>query len=107
MSREAAFAFLREVSENASTEQELQRAIQAVGGGSVAIAAMVGFGAGRGHGFAAGDLEGVLKDQAGLKATTGELSADELRRVSGGFNPQPEPPGLPIPEWLVHVVLIH
>ena len=88
MSREAAAAFLATLAANANLRAELDAHIH---GAADKVDAFVAFAVRKGHQFAAADLAAALAAQA-------EMSEEQLDRIAGGFNPQPDPPGSQIDE---------
>jgi predicted ribosomally synthesized peptide with nif11-like leader len=83
MSREAAVAFLATIAANANLRSELDAHLH---GARDQVDAFVEFAARKGHQFAPADLAAALAAQA-------EMSEEQLDRIAGGFNPQPDPPG--------------
>ncbi len=81
MSIETAEGFIKKLNTDTAMQQKLQRL------GNVDSDAMVRFAAGEGFTFTASDLS------QSLKAYAEELDESSLEHVAGGFNPQPEPPG--------------
>ena len=88
MSQEAAAAFLATLAANANLRSELDAQIHSA---ADKVDAFVAFAARKGHQFAPADLAAALAAQA-------EMSEEQLDRIAGGFNPQPDPPGAQLEE---------
>ena len=87
MSRENAERFLESVASDRSIEAELETAAET--GSDIAVAA-VELGRGRGLDFTSEEFARAVDD---TRSHWGEiLGDDDLAGVSGGINPQPEPP---------------
>jgi hypothetical protein len=89
MSQEAVARFLDLVASDAAAETAMNAAAQQ--GADIAAAAV---GLGRKHDLEFSAEEFVSAVQAFRREHPGQLDEAELAGVSGGFNPQPEPPGV-------------
>ena len=87
MSEQSAVEFLRKVSEDEVFGGKLHAAVE---GEPDQHAAIAEFGREHGHDFTAAELSSVLALHREAQA---QLSDEELEQISGGFQPQPEPPG--------------
>jgi predicted ribosomally synthesized peptide with nif11-like leader len=83
MSAEATRGFLQKIASDARYREKVERAIKEKPDQRNAI---LGLAAKEGFNFTAAELAQTLN------ASNGELNDGELGAVSGGFNPQPEPP---------------
>jgi len=82
MSREAAVAFLATVAADANLRNELDACLE---GATDEVGAFIELAAQKGHSFAPADLAEALRPE-------GYVDEEELDRVAGGLNPQPDPP---------------
>ena len=86
MSAEATRGFLQKIASDARYRENVERAIKEKPNQPNAILRLA---AKEGYDFTAEELAQTLKTSTNDK---GELNDRELASVSGGFNPQPEPP---------------
>ena len=85
MSKSSAREFLVKLNSDEGYRTEVE---QLVGDDEDALIAVVGHAKRDGFDFTSSELEAAMSELA-----PGELSDAALDEVSGGFNPQPEPPG--------------